>query len=531
MRLRPPILRDILNKRRGIPAVMVFTAISQSNWEGWSSDPSASTAVTAGTAYQYFPSPRGGEFFPLSSTLFGRNGGGPHCAFAATWAAAAGGVVLFCDCAVGGSLLVGAGNSRTGSSAIDYSAGTWDLAQATNHYDVWAKQHMLDALKAAERAGFDVVLKVNCCAIGETDGSGSSNGTSYTNSFVALIDKLSQEIGIKAFFLSELGTNGSNGDPAPWQAIRAAQANVVAARPSLITMAFSGAKDFYGAGKMVDDLHYTQAGYNEMGAAMATAGLAFLGGVKLPAAPMSKYYELAKALPPVTGFKRMLIDTARVGSVNPQFYSDPITPFAVTWMESTGGNTLSTAQSVSWTLPSGPARIVCAYIPDSMEDSGSLVLGDNMNAIRIRFPDGAVKINTFNTGGTNAITSNFQMTSDDLNGFDASTLRQLLLGIVPNITITNAHLTRYSGLTHLIINQSSGSGTLDLSLVPNLVRFDQENSGRSAANINTYLVQLDANGKSNGYTSLNQTPTAAPSGAGATAKSALQGKGWTVLTD
>lgn len=50
--------------------------------------------------------------------------------------------------------------------------------------------------------------------------------------------------------------------------------------------------------------------------------------------------------------------------------------------------------------------------------------------------------------------------------------------------------------------------------------------------VNNYLIALDANGLNNGFCELNnQTPAAPPSGAGATAKTNLIGKGWTVNTD
>lgn len=53
----------------------------------------------------------------------------------------------------------------------------------------------------------------------------------------------------------------------------------------------------------------------------------------------------------------------------------------------------------------------------------------------------------------------------------------------------------------------------------------------TTTDVNNYLIALDANGLSNGTVFLQETPAAPPSGAGATAKTNLQGKGWTVTTD
>lgn len=61
---------------------------------------------------------------------------------------------------------------------------------------------------------------------------------------------------------------------------------------------------------------------------------------------------------------------------------------------------------------------------------------------------------------------------------------------------------------------------------------DLSSNALTVADVNAILVALDGFGLSSGVVILNnQTPTAAPSGAGATAKTSLLGKGWTVTTD
>ena len=49
--------------------------------------------------------------------------------------------------------------------------------------------------------------------------------------------------------------------------------------------------------------------------------------------------------------------------------------------------------------------------------------------------------------------------------------------------------------------------------------------------VNNWLIGLDGNGLSNGICVLHGTVSTPPTGAGATAKTNLIGKGWTVNTD
>lgn len=62
--------------------------------------------------------------------------------------------------------------------------------------------------------------------------------------------------------------------------------------------------------------------------------------------------------------------------------------------------------------------------------------------------------------------------------------------------------------------------------------FRASNNHLTVSNVNAILIALDSNGLLNGNLNLGgQTPAAAPSGAGITAKNNLISKGWTVLTD
>jgi hypothetical protein len=57
------------------------------------------------------------------------------------------------------------------------------------------------------------------------------------------------------------------------------------------------------------------------------------------------------------------------------------------------------------------------------------------------------------------------------------------------------------------------------------------NCALSQTSVNNILISLNTAGQSNGTVNLNGGTSAAPSGAGATAKLSLQGKGWTVVTN
>jgi hypothetical protein len=57
------------------------------------------------------------------------------------------------------------------------------------------------------------------------------------------------------------------------------------------------------------------------------------------------------------------------------------------------------------------------------------------------------------------------------------------------------------------------------------------NCALSQTSVNNILISLDTAGQLNGTVNLAGGTSAAPSGAGATAKTSLQGKGWTVVTN
>jgi len=73
------------------------------------------------------------------------------------------------------------------------------------------------------------------------------------------------------------------------------------------------------------------------------------------------------------------------------------------------------------------------------------------------------------------------------------------------------------------------STTFDISNNPLLTYVDLNNSSFSQTTVDSILVNLDTFGLSNG--TVNLSGTSVPSATGLTAKTNLQGKGWTVTTD
>ncbi len=157
-----------------------------------------------------------------------------------------------------------------------------------------------------------------------------------------------------------------------------------------------------------------------------------------------------------------------------------------------------------------------------------------------------------------------------LNSFDSSlqslvSLTTLILtggnltnwpGLPPNLTtldLSNQKLTSVSGLPwvlqtlkldnnplayfespgNLVTNTMQRSHIVNaFQLSPSLTNLDCSGGIFSVAAVNSFLQQLDANGKTGGIAKFQtQTPIAPPSGTGATAKTNLIAKGWTITTD
>lgn len=100
-----------------------------------------------------------------------------------------------------------------------------------------------------------------------------------------------------------------------------------------------------------------------------------------------------------------------------------------------------------------------------------------------------------------------------------------------NLFILIGDLSSYTNLSVLLV-QNNQLTAIDISTNSQLVGLDIRNNNLPTSAINASLIALDGFGLFAGnYLSNGQTPPAPPSGAGAVAKTSLQGKGWVVTTD
>ena len=162
---------------------------------------------------------------------------------------------------------------------------------------------------------------------------------------------------------------------------------------------------------------------------------------------------------------------------------------------------------------------------------------------------GAISI----TGCTSLVTVNLSqatLTSVDLSGCTSLTNLYLdatgnyslnLTGCTSLITfdlgfnycdIVSLNLTGCSVITGIETSLgTSALQTVTLTTVPLLEYCRFPGAALNVASVNAILQALDANGISNGTLDLSGGTSAAPTGAGVTAKTSLQGKGWTVTTN
>lgn len=527
------------------PATLVIFA-GQSNSIGWSTDPVNTTALTAGRGYEFRQTGGTGVYMPLGQTLLGRVQGGPQAAFAQTWTTGGGGVALCVNVGVNGASLVDAGKTaQTGNIATngyeDLGGGTWDLAAGglgSLYTQTGGAKSIIDkAITAAAAAGFSISKKIVVWAQGEQDGNaaGLVNPATYDTNLRNLIDRFVSDYAINAFLISGLGTPGGSANTY-WDDIRVAQLTAAAARSSVATVAFTGATAFYGAGKMVDTLHYTQTGYNEMGAGLATNGLAFIGGLSLATPAASIYSGIVANPPQLDRWKRLVMTTTRSGSFAPSIYSAGTTPVAPTWVDASGSNKTRAAQTAAMTFGSAASKNVTLYVSDSIGASGSFVPGGNTSISAFAVPDSGLRLNTFNANTAGDMTTGCTFPNADIKRLAPAVARSFY-ALGPNaIALDNSVLTTLNGLTGIILNQSS-TPLLDVTIVTNVTTFNQSQVGLSVSDVNTILQALDANGKSGGSCNLTQYRLAppisasAPTGAGVTAKTNLIGKGWSVFTD
>ncbi len=258
LRIAAPILA-LLAVALSAPAqagapVDVYLVAGQSNAQGFG-DSTQAPVPPHGTVLQFY----NGAITDAVDPVGNANTGSAWPAFGiAYFNANASRKILFVPAAVATSAQVAAADSGSGN----WDAGSPFLTTAMNAADA--------AMTALSQAGYIPVFKGVLWSQGERDGFAIDNNTtgvsqgSYEAALRNMIATFRAHYGsTMPFFIFKTGTQ-TNASDAGFAAIRDAQEDVGASDPYSF-IAFRGAYDFWWRGEMGNIVHYTQAGYNQMG--------------------------------------------------------------------------------------------------------------------------------------------------------------------------------------------------------------------------------------------------------------------------
>lgn len=253
-----PVTRDLLATATRI---RVTPALGQSNMRGLGSSSTAPN-VPAGDGYMW----DGSAFVPLDEPVHGlfepSNTGSCLPAYCNAFVAAdiSGAVPAIVQAAIGGT---------SQCADADTGNGTWDVT-GTLFDDALAEIEAALAAVAAAYPLATIELREILWSQGEKDAQQLDAAdiikADYKDALEAMIARWRTELGADLrFYISQTGHDEA-GDTTGFQQIRDAQQEVADAHP-LTFIAFAGAQDFPETGK-ANGLHYTQTGYDEMGAAL-----------------------------------------------------------------------------------------------------------------------------------------------------------------------------------------------------------------------------------------------------------------------
>ena len=241
----------------------IFLVGGQSNAQG-QGDSSTSPTVATNAAFLWDQTP--GELVQLQdpvgdNSLGGEiaNDGSAWPSFANKWIELTGRRPMFAYHAKGATTQV-----EEADIALN---GTWDINDATPLTDdAVTKINALMAYLTSE--GLEYTLRGVLWSQGETDAIRIDDATitkaQYKTELDSMISDFSTNItGTPSFYIFRTGTLEA-GDTSGFVDVRAAQDEVAVVR-SDTTIVFDNAVNYPAEGKMADSLHYTQAGYNEMG--------------------------------------------------------------------------------------------------------------------------------------------------------------------------------------------------------------------------------------------------------------------------
>lgn len=253
---------SLLQWMRGrLPSFHLYLVAGQSNSVG-TGDSAQSPAITAGLGYEYTGSAAIHLFDPVGAASDG-----------SAWPA-------FADGYVGstGAIPVIAAGAESGSAQSPLSELSADKNWTTTGWPYQNAITLANNMEGwAQEWGLNYAWGGVLWCQGERDAQGIEDSlmtqADYISAFETMVPAMRSDIGTDvAIWIARTGTRDS-GDTQGFADIRAAQDGFPASL-SGVTMAFTGAVDFPAEGKMSDELHYTQVGYNEMGAAMRAAVVA-----------------------------------------------------------------------------------------------------------------------------------------------------------------------------------------------------------------------------------------------------------------
>lgn len=251
----------------------LFLIGGQSNALG-EGNASASPVPISGTVKQYV----GGSVSNGADPVGAANTGSAWPSFGIAYHAMTGRAVGFIPMAVGGSAQLNAAQAEE----------SWDVGGALVPLALSARD---DAVAAFIAAGFNPVFRGVLWLQGEADAAAitahptSIDATDYRTAFVNMINRFrAAPFDQTPFFVFRLGTaTGSFSGYEPAMAKLRSEQEFVADSDSHVCIVYYGTAEFAQRNLMADDLHYTQAGYNEMGVAGAVAVV--LSGLAAPARP------------------------------------------------------------------------------------------------------------------------------------------------------------------------------------------------------------------------------------------------------
>lgn len=230
----------------------VFLVAGQSNASGKGVAGSSPDPQTD-TVYHWYP----GAFNMVTDEVGNANTGSAWPSFGITWHALTGRKICFVPCAVESSAQV---------AAADSGSGNWDTSGTLY---TTAVLNLTNALTDIETAGYTPVLRGILWCQGETDAAAINATTitanQYTTALTTMVTNFRGQFGSDLqFYIFRTGTRTDQSD-AGYLAIRNAQDTFAYSDPLRNRMVFRNAVDFPSRSLMGDVVHYSQAGYNEMG--------------------------------------------------------------------------------------------------------------------------------------------------------------------------------------------------------------------------------------------------------------------------